>query len=54
MRVYLAGPIFSHAERDWLGQLAAALREQSFECFVPHEHLDEIADRYWKVKQSNA
>lgn len=44
MRVYLAGPIFSHAERDWLGRLASALREESFECFVPHEHLDEIAD----------
>jgi len=44
MRIYLAGPIFSQAERDWLDRLAARLRREGFECFVPHEHLDEIAD----------
>jgi hypothetical protein len=44
MRVYLAGPLFSQAERDWLGSLAARLRGEGFECFAPHEHLDEIAE----------
>lgn len=41
MRVYLAGPIFSAAERDWLGALATRLRVSGFDCFVPHEHLDQ-------------
>ena len=44
MRVYLAGPLFSQAERDWLDSLAARLRGEGFECFVPHEHLDEIVE----------
>jgi len=44
MRVYLAGPLFSHAERDWLAGLAARLRAEGLDCFVPHEHLDEIAE----------
>lgn len=44
MRVYLAGPIFSQAERDWLDRLAATLRGEGFECFVPHEHLTELAE----------
>lgn len=44
MRVYLAGPIFSFAEREWLDRLADRLRAEGFDCFVPHEHLDEIAD----------
>ncbi|HEY4349055.1 MAG TPA: nucleoside 2-deoxyribosyltransferase [Gaiellaceae bacterium] len=42
MQVYLAGPLFSPAERDWLDGLAATLRAEGFECFVPHEHFDEI------------
>ena len=44
MRVYLAGPIFAQAERDWLDRVAARLRGEGYECFVPHEHLDEIPD----------
>lgn len=44
MRVYLAGPLFSQAERLWLDQLAARLRHEGFDCFAPHEHLDEIPD----------
>jgi nucleoside 2-deoxyribosyltransferase-like protein len=44
MRVYLAGPIFSQAERDWLDRLAGALRDEGFDCFVPHEHLGEITE----------
>lgn len=37
MKVYLAGPLFSQAERDWLSSLAARLRADAIECFVPHE-----------------
>ena len=44
MRLYVAGPLFSEAERSWLDVLAARLREEGFECFVPHEHFPELAD----------
>jgi hypothetical protein len=44
VRVYLAGPIFSQAERAWLDRLAERLRAEGFDCFAPHEHLAEIAD----------
>jgi len=37
MRIYLAGPLFSDAERAWLDDLASLLRRERFECFVPHE-----------------
>jgi nucleoside 2-deoxyribosyltransferase len=43
-RVYLAGPLFSQAERSWLDGLAATLRAEGFDCFVPHEHFDEITE----------
>jgi nucleoside 2-deoxyribosyltransferase len=41
MRVYVAGPLFSEAERAWLDGLAARLRAEGIECFVPHEHFGE-------------
>ncbi len=44
MQIYVAGPLFSEAERLWLDGLAARLRSEGFECFVPHEHFDEIAE----------
>jgi Nucleoside 2-deoxyribosyltransferase len=44
LRLYLAGPLFSDAERSWLDALAAQLRTESFDCFVPHEHFTELAD----------
>ena len=44
MRLYLAGPLFSDAERSWLDALAAQLRAEGFDCFVPHEHFTELAD----------
>ena len=37
LKVYLAGPLFSVAERTFLASCAQALREADFECFVPHE-----------------
>lgn len=42
MRLYLAGPLFSDAERAWLDGLARRLRADGFECFVPHEQFDDV------------
>jgi hypothetical protein len=44
VRLYVAGPLFSEAERSWLDMLAARLRTEGFECFVPHEQFPELAD----------
>jgi Nucleoside 2-deoxyribosyltransferase len=41
MRVYVAGPLFSEAERVFLDDLAARLRADGFDCFVPHEAFDD-------------
>ncbi len=42
MQVYLAGPLFTPAERGALAELARRLRAEGFDCFVPHEHFDEL------------
>ncbi len=42
MRIYVAGALFSEAERAWLDGLAARLRSEGFECFVPHEQFGEL------------
>jgi hypothetical protein len=44
MRLYVAGPLFSEAERAWLDSLAGRLRAEGFDCFVPHENFSELAD----------
>lgn len=44
MRLYVAGPLFSEAERSWLDALAARLRAEGFDCFVPHENFPELTD----------
>lgn len=44
MRIYVAGPLFSEAERAWLDGLAARLRAEGFECFVPHEHFEQAPE----------
>ena len=44
MRVYLAGPLFSDAERAWLDGLASRLRAEGLECFVPHEQFGELKE----------
>jgi hypothetical protein len=44
LRLYVAGPLFSEAERSWLDTLAARLRTEGFDCFVPHEHFPELTD----------
>ena len=37
MRVYVAGPLFTPGERQFLDGIAADLRAAGIECFVPHE-----------------
>ncbi len=37
MRIYLAGPLFTPYERDFLSACAAQLRAEGFDVFVPHE-----------------
>ncbi len=37
MRLYLAGPLFTQAERRWLRQLAGRLREPGHEVFLPQD-----------------
>jgi hypothetical protein len=44
LRIYLAGPLFSEGERAWLDGVAANLRAEGFDCFVPHENFDQIVD----------
>ncbi len=44
MRIYVAGPLFSAAERAWLDALAARLRREGLECFVPHEQFADNPD----------
>jgi Nucleoside 2-deoxyribosyltransferase len=44
LRLYVAGPLFSEAERSWLDLLAGRLRAEGFECFVPHEQFAALAD----------
>lgn len=38
MRIYLAGPLFTTAEREFNMQLATRLRAAGHEVFVPQEH----------------
>lgn len=44
MKLYLAGPMFTPAERDYIDALADRLAQAGHECFVPHRqqfaHLD--------------
>lgn len=42
MRLYLAGPLFSPAERDFLEACARRLRGAGFACFVPHEAAPQV------------
>lgn len=44
MQIYLAGPLFSQAERAWLDDLATMLRAEGLDVFLPHEHFGETTD----------
>ena len=43
MKIYLAGPLFSPSQRDFLDAAARRLRDAGFECFVPHQEAARIA-----------
>ena len=42
MRIYLAGPLFTPYERDFLDACAARLRAEGHEVFVPHEQMNAL------------
>ena len=44
MRIYLAGPLFSAAERTWLDGLARTVRGEGLDCFVPHENFGALKE----------
>ena len=44
MQIYVAGALFSEAERSWLDGLAVRLRAEGFDCFVPHEQFGELKE----------
>jgi len=44
VQAYLAGPLFSQAEREWLDGLAQTVRDAGIDVFVPHENFDKITD----------
>lgn len=44
MKLYVAGPMFTPAERTYLGSLADRLEAAGHECFVPHRQQIETLD----------
>ena len=44
MRVYLAGPLFTQAERGFLDGIAVRLRAEGLDPFVPHEQFDVLGE----------
>ena len=44
MRIYCAGPIFTHAQRAWLRTLGARLRLDGHDAFVPAEAEQDFAE----------
>jgi nucleoside 2-deoxyribosyltransferase len=43
MRLYLAGPLFTQAERDWNRRIGARLSAAGHEVFLPQEEVKAIA-----------
>ena len=44
MKLYIAGPLFTPGEREYLEQLANRLERAGHECFVPHRETIEPFD----------
>jgi len=40
--IYLAGPLFTQAEREWNVRIAAGLREAGFTVILPQERAEEV------------
>ncbi len=45
MRVYLAGPLFTKAEREYLESLASRIRGLDIDCFVPHLEVPGLGEQ---------
>jgi len=43
MKIYVAGPLFSPAQRGFLEECARTFRQAGLECFVPHEEEGRLA-----------
>jgi nucleoside 2-deoxyribosyltransferase len=43
MTIYLAGPLFTHAERVWNAELARRLRDRGYRVILPQEADAEVA-----------
>lgn len=44
MKIYVAGPLFTEAERAYIDRYVARFRAAGIECFVPHEQSAEILE----------
>ncbi len=44
MKIYVAGPLFTEAERAYIDRYVARFRAAGIECFVPHEQAAEIQE----------
>lgn len=44
MKIYVAGPLFTPGEREYLDRLAERLSASGHECFVPHQEQSEVLD----------
>lgn len=45
MRIFIAGPLFSEAEREFNMKIDRRLREQGFETFLPQRDVGKLWDR---------
>lgn len=50
MRIYLAGPLFSEAERDWLKKLQLELQDAGYEVVWPYELFEQSEVDSWGDK----
>jgi nucleoside 2-deoxyribosyltransferase len=44
LKIYVAGPLFSEAERAYIDGYVKRFREAGIDCFVPHEQAAEIKE----------
>lgn len=47
MRIYLAGPLFSEAEQNWLKNFQNELRERGYNVLWPYEIFDQKEVKTW-------
>ena len=54
MRLYLAGPLFTQAERAWNLRLATALTEAGHDVFLPQVEIQSIEMLTWTSPSRDA